>query len=132
MTRQDNHRLLEAFVLERDPAVLAEDIVFRDQAQERSFYGREAVTALLNVFFVQGFTLTETEVQTTVIGEEEMALAFLFHGRQTGPFLGIPATQQELVVPMALICRIQEGQIQQATLYYNAGTLLRQLGLAAV
>lgn len=130
MTRQHNRRLIEALVLERDYTGLAEDVVLRDQAQERSFCGRRAATALLDALFGQSFTGIETNVQMVVAGDENAALAFLFHGRQDGIFLGIPPTQQEVDVPMVLMCQMKGGQIREATLYYNAGTLLRQLGLA--
>lgn len=129
MTHHNNRRLIEAFAIERDPSVLAEDIVFRDQAQERSFHGREAVAGVLNDFFIHGFTRAHTDVQTMVVDETEAALAFVFHGRQDGFFMGIPPTRQEVAVPMVMLCQLHDGQIRQAVLYYNAGTLLRQLGL---
>jgi steroid delta-isomerase-like uncharacterized protein len=129
MTRQTNRQLVEAFALAQDPGVLAEDVVLCDLAQERSFHGREAVTALLDAFFRRGFTAVQTEVLTMVVDDEEVALAFVFRGRQDGPFLGIPPTRLEVKLPMVMICRIQAGCIHRAALYYNAGTLLRQLGL---
>jgi predicted ester cyclase len=44
--------------------------------------------------------------------------------------MGIPPTGREIAVPMALFFWIDAEQIRQVTLYYDAGTLLRQLGLA--
>jgi predicted ester cyclase len=85
---------------------------------------------MLNTFFLHGFTDIQTEVQTILVGEKEAVLAFVFRGRQDGPFMGIPPTQQEVAVPMVVICQMEEDGIKQMTLYYNAGTLLRQLGLA--
>jgi steroid delta-isomerase-like uncharacterized protein len=130
MNRQTNRRLIEAFALAQDASVLAEDVLLCDLAQERSFHGRGAVTALFNAFFRQGFTQIRTEVQATVIDEEQAALIFVFHGRQDGLFLGIPPTHLEVAVPMVLLCQVEAEQIKRAALYYNAGTLLRQLGLA--
>jgi steroid delta-isomerase-like uncharacterized protein len=140
MNRQTNHRLVnhrlvnrrlvEALAMTRDLSVLAVDVVLRDEAQERSFVGRAAVTELFDAFFVQGFTAIWTEVQTAVIDDEQAALMFIFHGRQHGPFLGIPPTQLEVAVPMVLLCQIEAEEVKRVTLYYNAGTLLRQLGLA--
>lgn len=130
MNRPKSRHLIETFAIDRDLSVLAEDVVLHDQAQERSFRGREAVTTMLNTFFLHGFTGIQTDVQTIIVGQEEAALAFTFRGRQDGPFMGIPPTRQEVAVPMAMICQMEEGLIKQITLYYNAGTLLRQLGLA--
>lgn len=130
MTRQTNRRLVEAFVLAHDPSVLADHVVLHDQAQERSYVGRPAVAALLNAFFVQGFTAVRAEVQSSVVDQHSAALVFTFHGRQDGLFLGIPPTHRLVTVPMVVVCRIEDGQITCAMLFYNAGTLLRQLGLA--
>lgn len=129
MNHRQNRRLLEAFALEQDAAVLAEDVVLLDQAQERSFYGREAVIAFWHTFFIHGFTQTETKVQSLIVDETEAAIVFTFYGRQDGPFMGIPPTRQAVVLPMVLVCQMTGKWIHQATLYYNAGTLLRQLGL---
>ncbi len=130
MTHHNHRHLIEAF-LARDPDVLAEDVVVQDLAQERLFRGREAVTAVLDAFFVQGFTGAQVEVQTLLVDEQGAALAFIFRGRQDGPFLDIPPTRLPVCVPMVLICRIDAGRITWGSLYYNAGTLLRQLGLAS-
>jgi steroid delta-isomerase-like uncharacterized protein len=134
MNRRQNRRLLEAFALEQDTAVLAavlaEDVVLLDQAQERSFVGREAVITFLHSFFNHSFSQTEAKIQAMIVDETEAALVFTFYGRQDGPFVGIPATGQVVVLPMVVYCQIESGQIKQAMLYYNAGTLLRQLGLA--
>jgi steroid delta-isomerase-like uncharacterized protein len=133
MNRRQNRRLLEALTLEQDAAVLAavlaEDVVLLDQAQERSFVGREAVITFLHTFFIHGFTQTEARIQTMIVEETEAAVVFTFYGRQDGPFMGIPPTWQEVVLPMVVYCQIESGRIKQATLYYNAGTLLRQIGL---
>jgi hypothetical protein len=44
--------------------------------------------------------------------------------------MGILPTGREVVVPMALFCWIEAREIRKASLHYDAGTLLRQLGLA--
>ena len=41
-----------------------------------------------------------------------------------------PPTGREVAIPMALFCWIETHEIRQASLYDDAGTLLRQLGLA--
>jgi len=130
MTQQSNRSLMESFALERDPAVLADDVILHDQAQERSFCGREAVAAFLNAFFAQGLARTQTKVEMAIIDETNAALEFTFHGWHEGVFMGIPPTRQEVNLPMVMLCQMESGRIKQAALYYNAGTLLRQLGLA--
>jgi steroid delta-isomerase-like uncharacterized protein len=109
---------------------LAEDVILRDQAQDRAFTGREAVQAFLRATLVDGFTDVVLTPQTVVTDEQTAVLECTFQGRHSGRFMGLPATGRVAMVPMAIVCRIAHGQIQQATLYYDAGALLRQLGLA--
>jgi len=90
MNLQENRRLIRTFLLKQDASVLADDVIVRDQAQEQTFYGRQAATSFLDAYFVVGFAKCEAEVQTLVAGEEDVVLAFTFRGRQHGPFMGIP------------------------------------------
>jgi steroid delta-isomerase-like uncharacterized protein len=130
MTQHLNCQLVEAFVAGRTTAALAEDVVFGDQAQARSFAGRAAVEAMCQALFVDGFAEVRIEILTLIADDMAAALEFIFRGRHHGRFMGLPPTGQEVAIPMVLFCQIEAGQIRRATLYYDAGTLLRQLGLA--
>ncbi|MCI0580843.1 MAG: ester cyclase [Chloroflexi bacterium] len=127
---QSNIELLQAFVAEPAAVSLADNATLADHAQNCVFKGRAAVANLLRALFQDGFPGSRAEVQSIVADERTAVLEFIFCGRQGGPFLGIPATGRAVVVPMVLVCRLANAQIQQAALYYDAGTLLRQLGLA--
>jgi predicted ester cyclase len=81
-------------------------------------------------FFIEGFAEVRIEIHRLIADEHAAALEFTFRGRHQGRFMGIPPTSREVVIPMALFCRIEAREIRQASLYYDAGTLLRQLGLA--
>ena len=60
--------------------------------------------------FRPGFTQTQTEAHRLIIDEAEAALVFTFRGRQDGPFMGIPPTQQEVVLPMVMIRQLKGGK----------------------
>jgi steroid delta-isomerase-like uncharacterized protein len=125
-----NRRVIQAFIGTPTAVSLADEVSLEDLAQNRAYHGRAAVEALLRAFFVEGFSEARTEVRTMLVDERAAMLEFTFHGRQNGPFLGIPVTGQEVAVPMVVVCQIGDGQIRQATLYYDAGSFLRQLGMA--
>jgi len=129
LTADEMRRLLEALAPGQALEGLAEDVVLCDHAQERSFAGRAAVGRFLAAWFRQGFSSVQTEPGTMVRGEAAAVFAFTFHGRQDGPFMGLPPTRQPVALPMVLVCRADGGLLTHAALYYNAGTLLRQLGL---
>ena len=130
MTQHLNRQLVEAFVVGRTAVALTEDIVLCDQAQARSFAGRAAVEAVRQALFADSFAELRIEVGTLIAEETAAALEFTFRGRHSGRFMGIAPTDREVSIPMALFCVIEAGQLQRASLYYDAGTLLRQLGLA--
>ena len=130
MTQHLNRQLVEAFIGGRTAVALTEDVVFWDQAQSRSFAGRAAVEAVWQALFAEGFAEVRIEIHTLIADDMAAALEFIFRGRHCGRFMGLPPTGQEVVIPMALFCQIEAGQIRRAILYYDAGTLLRQLGLA--
>jgi steroid delta-isomerase-like uncharacterized protein len=122
--------LVESFAVEQSAAALAEDAVFRDQAQERSVAGRATVAGMWQAWLADGFDEAQVDVHAFVGDDTTAALEFRFRGRHRGHFMGIAPTGREVAIPMALFCGIAAGRIRRATLYYNAGTLLRQLGLA--
>ena len=129
MNAHENGSIVRAFLLKRDANLLAGDVVVRDLAQEQTFNGHQAAMTFFDAYFAVGFAQCEVDVQTLVAGEEDVAVAFIFRGLQHGPFMGIPPTGQQVTIPMVLICQIQSGHISQASFFYNAGTLLRQLCL---
>lgn len=134
MTREEciaaNRQVMELFVKAPTAVCLVEEVVLEDVAQNHLYQGRAAAEGLLRAFFVEGFPTARVEAQTILADEYTAVLQFLFYGRQDGPFLGLPITGREVVMPMVLICGLSAAQIQRATLYYDAGSLLRQLGMA--
>ena len=80
--------------------------------------------------FVEAFADVSLTPRCRVVDERTAALEFEFHGRQIGRFLGIPATGRTVDVPMTLVCENRRGWNPGAALYYDAGTVLRQLGVA--
>ncbi|MCL4267249.1 MAG: ester cyclase [Anaerolineae bacterium] len=109
---------------------LTEDVVLEDHGQSRVYRGRTAVLPILRAYFVDGFADSRATVHTTLTNEQTIVIAFVFNGRHQSLFLGIPATGREVTVPMILLGHISQQHIQHIILYYDAGTILRQLGLA--
>lgn len=109
---------------------LAENIICEDYAQDRILRGRAEVVALLDAFFIRGFTNVQVNLRTALTDESSAVFEFVFRGLHVAPFLDIPATQRAVELPMVIICHLTNEQVQRAALYYDAGVLLRQLGLA--
>src|SRR5690554_6764739 len=90
-----NRRLVESLALACSPEALAEGAVLRDQAQERSFAGRQAITHFLQSFFAEGCAPGRTQIQTIIATEEAAVLTLVYHGRPAGDRLGLPRIQTE-------------------------------------
>jgi len=111
-------------------APLSDHAILEDYGQSMVYRGRQAVITVLRAYFGLGFPNGRIEIHAAFSNPPARAVAFTFLGRQDGVFLGIPATGREVAVPMMLLYRLAEGHIHYLAWYYDAGTLLRQLGLA--
>jgi steroid delta-isomerase-like uncharacterized protein len=121
--------LIAAFVERPERAPLAEGVVLEDFGQCMVYRGRAAVLAVLSAFFGEGFPDGRMCVEATLSEKQMVVIAFVFCGRQERVFLGLPATGREVAVPMILLFRVAQQCIEHIAWYYDAGTILRQLGL---
>lgn len=125
----DTEQLIVAFAAAPLQVPLTDDIILEDHGQSMVYRGRAAVSPILRAYFSDGFPDGRMCIRTTFTNTQTAVIAFTFRGRQDGLFLGIPATSREVAVPMILLCRITDCHIQHIAWYYDAGTILRQLGL---
>lgn len=129
-TPMEVDKLITTFITEPAQALFAANVVLEDHGQGMVYQGRSAVVSVLHAFFGKGFSNGRMEIQTTFESEKTSAIVFNFNGRHDGVFFGIPATRRQVTVPMILLFRTNQDHIQHISWYYDAGTLLRQLGLA--
>ena len=130
MTASSNQSIIRALVQAHADWPLADEVTLVDQAQARTFSGRHSVRDFLLALYVDAFQDAQLEVCCIAAGESAAAVEYVLRGRHAGDFAGIPPTGRAVVLPMALVCQIAAGQVYRASLYYDAGTLLRQLGMA--
>ena len=130
MASPPDHIVLKLLSNQLEPAALDLAVQLRDYAQNRSFHGRNEVLTLFKTLFQDGLSGSRLEISTFIADPQAAAAEFSLTGRHTGQLLGIPASGRELCLAMTLICQLRDGVIQAANLYYDAGALLRQLGLS--
>ncbi len=124
-----NRQLIETLVMLGDTSALAADVIFVDRAQDRSFAGRDEARRFFEALLIDCFADVGVTPLSIAADEHTVAMEFHFRGRQQGRFLGIPATGRLVLVPMVLVCEVAQNTIKRAALYYDAGTMLRQLGV---
>jgi steroid delta-isomerase-like uncharacterized protein len=122
--------LIATFIAAPTHAPLAEDVILEDYGQSMVYHGRTAVLPILRAYFSDGFPDGRICVDATFSDSRIIVIAFTFRGRHNGRFLGLPPTGREVAVPMILLCHTTDHHIQHIAWYYDAGTLLRQIGLA--
>ena len=89
---------------------------------------REAMQA-----WATGFPDSQVDTTSLIDGGDYGVIQFMFRGTQTGPFRGpageIPPTGRSIEIPACNIWRTQNGKLIEAHTYFDAATLMRQLGL---
>lgn len=122
--------VIEAFAQSHDPGLFAHDATFTQMALPQPFSGRDAIAAMLRLFYQEAFSDARAEVRNVAAdsGRGLGFVEFVFRGRHTGELMGIQPTGRDLDVPMLGVYEIEAGEIRQARLYYDMATFLRQLG----
>lgn len=79
------------------------------------------------------FSDSQVEVTNIVAGEEGAVIEFRGRGTHTGPLNGpageIPATGRSVDIPFCEVMQIKNGKISSIHTYYDAATMMGQLGL---
>ena len=118
------------FVVNPLAVPLATDVALADYGQATVCAGRTAAQSMLAAYFGAGWANGSVDYDTMFCVEGAFVVAGVLNGRQQTPFLGIPATNRHVTVPICIICQTNADCIQHIALYYDVGTLLRQLDLA--
>lgn len=129
MSAQENIRVVQSYLAGHDPRYMAEDATFRDFSRDVPLRGREAIGAMLDMFYHTAFSEARAEPRGLVADSDRVVLEFTFHGVHTGDLLGIPPTGRRAEIPMCAVYDIEGGVIRHGRLYYDSATLAKQLGL---
>lgn len=128
---EDTRRVFMAYGEAHDPSHYAEDATFTNMTNPtQPLVGRDAIGAFLATFYGGAFTDAHGDEVELLIDGNLVMLEFLFRGDHTGDLFGIPATGKHVELPMMSVYGVDDGLIRWARLYYDAASLMRQLGLA--
>ncbi len=119
-----------AFIVDHDPAFYAEDATFQIMADPEPLEGREAIAGLFSALYGGSFTDTHVEIRSVLADGPRVVLEFVYNGTNTGEFLGLPATGERVSVPIMGIYEIDGEYIAHGRIYFDMGTMMRQLGHA--
>jgi len=108
---------------------LAEDVIWRDVALGMPLHGREAFKAAAQAYMT-GFPDLRIEETSSTLAPPRLAQELTISGTHRGEFLGVPPTGCFTQNYAAVITTFDEdGMMIEGALYWNALTLLQQLGI---
>jgi len=118
------------YFLTHDVKYVADDGVFRHMSSGEVYKGRAEIGAMLHYIYHVAFD-AKAEMKSYAITEDKAVVEGIFKGRHIGEFAGIPATQKEVSVPMAITYDLKDGFIKEARVYMLTDVLLHQLGVSS-
>jgi predicted ester cyclase len=124
-------QIVEVYLGSQDCMLFAQDAEFRFMSHVEPLRGREAIDAILRIFFREAFSKARVEVCNMVVGKQgTVVVEFMFHGMHTGLLMGAQPTGNRVAVPMIAVFEVEQEEIKRARLYYDTRILSRQVGLA--
>ena len=125
---------LSAHDLDRVGAVVAEQFEFADMGGGDVVHSREEWRAFCRVFVTAFPNLTQ-EVRLLVDADEYAFAEVIARGTHTGALITpegeIPPTGRTIEIPFCVVMRARDGLLVEGREYYDAATLLSQLGLTS-
>jgi hypothetical protein len=125
MTDQ-TRKVLEAYWTSHDPEYVAQDAVFTMMPTGEEIRGRDEIARHLAGFY-HGSLTADAEVVNSFFSEGKGLLEALVVGKHTGDFAGIPATNRDVRVPLAVSYDVENGLIQRARIYLQLNVLIDQI-----
>jgi len=112
---------------EKAYSYLAEHYVFENVASGESAKGKAAVKALMNGL-LQAFPDLKFENKSVFASGNKVAVEYVMSGTQKSEFRGMPATGKGFAVKCCSILEFEGGFFTRETAYFDAATMMRQLG----
>jgi len=139
MSVQDNAKMIRSMYdmfnsrdFEGMAAQAAANVELRNMALCVTLHGPEGVRQYAQGW-ATGFPDSRVEVTNVIASDEGAVVEFRGKGTHTGPLIGpageIPATGRSVDVAFCEVYQIKEGKITSLHSYFDAATMMGQLGL---
>ena len=127
----------EAFndrALQRGAAVIADDCELVDVPSGSTFHGPEGYKQSMEGW-LRAFPDGRIEITNLITADEWVIVEFTGRGTNTGPLQTpageVPPTGRTAEMALCDVVQVRDGRITRSRSYYDAATLLGQLGLMA-
>lgn len=121
--------VVQQFLAERNPELLAEDVQYMDQSVLQPGQGRDNVLEQHGTFFGQPPETWQVVPTMFVVADDTVVVEYQLTIREDAAAEAL-ATYQGVTVPLVGIYTVQDGQITAIRRYYDQGSLQTQVGQA--
>lgn len=139
LTAQDNATIVRAHHdafnkrdIDKGHSLVTDDVKWMSIPFNVTYTGRTGYREFLDNW-TTAMPDCKVEVLNVFGGEEWSVAECIGRGTHTGPLVGpqgaIPATQKVLELKFCEVLKIRDGQICEAHVYFDAASMLRQVGL---
>ena len=139
LTAQDNSTVVRSHFdcfnsrnIEKGLTLVTKDVKWSNIPFERDFTGHAGYREFHNNW-VTAMPDCKVEIVNVVSDDESTVVEMIARGTHTGPLVGpqgtLPATQKKLELRVCELFRLQDGLIVESRVYFDAATMLRQLGV---
>jgi steroid delta-isomerase-like uncharacterized protein len=126
---EEHIRLESAHDLEGVLRTFGDTPQYDDEAWGEHFKGATGVRSFYEQLMAALPDL-QIEVQSRHVTDDAVVMEVLIHGTHLGPWRGLPATGRKVEVPLCGVYTFDSAdQLSGEKIYYDRGTVLRQLGV---
>ena len=132
MIGEKNYKTVQRFLNEGDLSAMKEDAKFYDYTRVEPVIGSQAISDYIYRHYNIWFQDAVADVSNIVKGEKSVVLEFTFRGIHQGEMHGISPTGKAVEIPMCVIYDVENDIITQGRLYFDAASMLKQLGISSI
>ena len=132
MIGERNYQIVQRFLSDGDLSAMKEDAEFYDYTRLDPVIGSQAISDYIYSHYNIWFQDAVADFSNIVKGESSVVMEFTFRGIHKGEMHGIPPTGKSVEIPMCVIYDLENDLIIQGRLYFDAATMLKQLGVVSL
>lgn len=105
-----------------------DDITWHNMALRETYQGKTEVAEFLNSLFT-AFPDLRFDVTEKIARDDQVAERWQIEATHLGPYMGIPPTGKDIVIPGMGLVRLRDGKFLSDNFYYDALGVLQQMGI---
>jgi predicted ester cyclase len=129
MTVKETRAVMDRYLAaeDHDVSMMADDVLFRIMATGVEYRTGPAVAAMFGLYYRTAFQ-ARSEARAVMVGAGWAVWEGTFIGRHVGAFEGIPATGQDVRLPLCVCYDFRYGKLVEGRVYLETQAFFDQVG----